>query len=728
MQLRYGHVVRVSALSLAMVLAGAASGQGRSAAFDQRRADVVASADGRPLAAVRAGGPAQTLVGFLQTRGRDGASIASLHTAQTRTGAPGMTHLRVEQTVEGLTVYGAYAKAAFDRSGNLVHLIDRLSRVPAASLAPARIDAQQALRAAMARLHPGAQASGRLASTEGNTAVFEGGAFFHEAPTVTAVVAPLADGSMVRAWLVETWSEKTNKLHHTLVGGDGQILNVELRTANDSYNVFPVDPGKGPQARVNGPGAGNAQSPAGWLAGRSEKDTNISGNNVAAYLDIDNNNRADAGGTRTRTGNFLTVADLTAQPSTPANKAVAVQNLFYLNNVVHDILYSHGFTESTGNFQVDNFGKGGTGNDAVAAEAQDGGGLDNANFATPPDGRKPRMQMYLWSGAGPTHEVVVNPLGGPTYGARGAQFGPALNTTGLTGAIALVSSAAAPPATDACNPVSSAVSGKIALVDRGTCAFTVKAKNVQNAGGLGMIVANNIDGTATFVMGGTDATIVIPSVMISQNDGAALRLLGSPNGTMRLKVVQPLQIDGSLDSDIVYHEYGHGLTWRMIGSMSGPLAGAIGEGASDGVAMLINGSDLIGVYAASSPTGIRRFRYAGYPLTYGDVTGAEVHNDGEIYAAAIWRLIELFGPSRRSELFDYYVNGMNFTPSTPAYEDMRDGILAAVAAVPTSSSDRCTIWSAFAQFGIGVGANGVVNPGGTTVTITPSFTKPADCP
>jgi hypothetical protein len=141
--------------------------------------------------------------------------------------------------------------------------------------------------------------------------------------------------------------------------------------------------------------------------------------------------------------------------------------------------------------------------------------------------------------------------------------------------------------------------------------------------------------------------------------------------------------------------------------------------------MLINGEDKMGVYASSSPNGIRRFPYASYPLTYGAVDGAEVHNDGEIYAAVIWRLIELFGPSRRSDLFDYYVQGMNFTPSTPAYEDMRDGILAAVAAGPTPS-DRCTIWSAFAQFGIGVGANGATGPGGS-VTITESFAKPADC-
>ena len=718
-----GRTGRLAALSLAFVLAGAASAQGRGPAFDQRRADVVASADGRPLAAARAGGPSQTLAAFLQSRGRDGASVSALRTAETRSGARGMTHLRVEQSVEGLEVYGAYAKAAFDSSGNLVHLIDRLARVPAASLAPARVDAQQALRVALARLHPDVQASLVATSAAGNTTVFEGGAFFHEAPTVTAVAAPLANGTMVRAWLVTTWSDARNLLNHTLVSGDGEILNVELRTANDSYNVFLVDPGKGPQTIVNGPGTGgNTQSPAGWLAGRSEKTTNISGNNVSAYLDTDHNNRADAGGTTVTTSNFLTAANLAAQPSVTGNQAVAVQNLFYLNNVIHDILYTHGFTESAGNFQANNFGKGGAaGADPVSAEAQDGGGLDNANFSTPADGSKPRMQMYLWSGAGPTHEVVINSPISANYGAKGAQFGPAFTTTGLTNAIVTASPA------DACNTVSKAVSGKLALVDRGNCDFVTKAQKVQAAGALGMIVANNQDGTDIFVMGGTNRRITIPSVMISQNDGAALHALASPNGTVRLKPVQPLMIDGSLDSGVVYHEYGHGLSWRMIGGMSGPLAGAIGEGASDGVAMLVNGDDKMGVYAGSAPNGIRRYPYANYPLNYSNVTGAEVHDDGEIYGAVVWRLIELFGTGGRSKLFDYYVNGMNFTPSTPAYEDMRDGILQAVAMGPTPS-DRCTIWSAFAQFGIGVGANGVVNPDGTTVTITASFAKPGDCP
>ena len=110
-----------------------------------------------------------------------------------------------------------------------------------------------------------------------------------------------------------------------------------------------------------------------------------------------------------------------------------MQNLFYLNNVIHDILYRHGFDEAAGNFQANNFGKGGRGGDPVQAEAQDGGGTDNANFATPRDGRTPRMQMYLWTGAGPTHKVQ-SPVGA-TYGAKGAEFGAALTTTGVTAAL-----------------------------------------------------------------------------------------------------------------------------------------------------------------------------------------------------------------------------------------------------------------------------------------------------
>jgi len=691
--------------------------------LDRRAARVAQAAPGQPLAAAK-DTPASAVAGFLRSRGRSDAVLASLRDGGTKN-ARGLTHARWQQEIDGLPVHGAYLKATLNARGEVVHVIEKLAEVstPAAS----RIDAATALRTALAQLHPGEGATLRQLDSPGQTVRFDGGAFFHSPPSVAAVVIPLADGTLARGWLVETWSEKTNQLNHTLVGGDGRVLDIERRTANDSYNIFPIDPGKGPQTIVQGPGAGNAQSPSGWLGTGAQLTTQISGNNVDAYLDANANNQPDRGGAVVTTGAFVASVDLTTTPTTSNNKAVAVQNLFYLNNVIHDILYGYGFDEAAGNFQATNFSGEGKGRDPVQAEAQDGSGTDNANFATPPDGRQPRMQMYLWTGPGATHKLQVNSPSPATYAAMGADYGATLTTAGLTGNVVV-----AVPG-DGCTAITSPLAGAIALIDRGACEFSTKSLNAQKAGAVAAVIANNNAGAIFTLAAGTDAKRVrIPSVMISQADGAALKALAAPNATLSKLAVQPIQLDASLDSDVVYHEYCHGLTWRMIGGMSGPLAGAIGEGMSDGCALLINNDDVMGEYAGASPLGIRRFRYAGYPLKYSNVTGAEVHNDGEIYAAIVWRMKELFDsaygqPAGTSRLFRYVVDGMNYTPQTPAYENMRDGILAAVANGGGSADDTCRVWSAFAQYEVGVGAQGVAT-GATTVQITPSTAKPASCP
>lgn len=720
--MRTRHLFTLSAIVSALIAPSLAAQAAPD--LDRSPAQVMRAESGRPLAVAGQVAPEASVRQFLRSQGRADAVLASLRVARRGGGANGLTHLRLEQAVAGLAVHGAYVKAAFNARGELVHLIDKSVAISTPS--SSRVDAKQALVAAMARVHPRLAASFRNIGIAGATTRFDGGAVFHRAPEVTAVVVPMSDGTLARGWLVETWTEKDNLLHHTLIGGDGRVLDIQLRTASDSYNVFAEDPLKNAQAVVEGPGAGNDASPAGWLAGRLQLSTRIKGNNVFAYLDTDNNNGPDRGGSFVFRGNFLAPSDLNAAPSTAGNKAVAVQNLFYLNNVIHDILYRKGFDEAASNFQQDNFGKGGLGADPVQAEAQDGGGLNNANFSTPPDGNKPRMQMYLWSGVGATHEVQVN--GGATYGAMGAQFGPAMTTSGVTGVVALADDGTN-VGSDACEPVGAGVAGKLALVDRGTCAFTVKARNVQEAGAIGMIVANNVGTVEILAMGGTDPLVTIPSVMIGLNDGAALRSLPTPTATMRAKAVEPLQIDASLDSDVVFHEYGHGLTWRMIGNMSGPLSGAIGEGMSDGLAMLINGDDRVGEYSTSNPVGIRSAPYTNYGRTYGDVAGTGVHFDGEVYAAIVWRMMELFhgqaGEIGVDRLFGHVVSGMNFTPAGPAYEHMRDGILAAVANSATPA-DCSLVWQAFSAFGVGQGAQGIVNGNGS-VSITESFSAPATC-
>ena len=115
--------------------------------------------------------------------------------------------------------------------------------------------------------------------------------------------------------------------------------------------------------------------------------------------------------------------------------------------------------------------------------------------------------------------VTAPPAAAGTYTVGTASFGPALSNPGVTGPIvaALYGSA-----TDGCSPITSSVSGRIALMDRGTCNFTVKAKNAQNAGAIGAVIADNtVEGL--FGMSGTDATITIPSVLVSMSDGATLR-------------------------------------------------------------------------------------------------------------------------------------------------------------------------------------------------------------
>ena len=632
-------------------------------------------------------------------------------------GRGGVTHVRMTQTVDGLRVHGAYARVTISGRGEVVQAIERLARATGA-IAPAEVGEREALSNAMAELGY-TEAPGAARAKGNNRTEFAATSELFRDPSVERVAYVGDDGALHTGFLVETWSASNNQLDHTLVGGDGAIVSTELRTNNDSYKVFVEDPGKGPQTVVNGPGAGNAQSPAGWLGAGAQTTVNISGNNVKSYLDTDANNAADSGGTSVADGNFLTTADLTQQPSTTANKAVAVQNLFYLNNVVHDRLYTHGFNEAAGNFQVNNFGNGGAGNDPVNAEAQDGSGTDNANFATPSDGSSPRMQMYLWTGTSPDSFVTVN---GTDYGAYASTFGALPTLAGTSGALAVYNDGTG-VASDGCETSVTSLTGKVAIVDRGTCNFTVKVLNAQKAGAVAVVIANNVAGPA-FAAGGTDRKVKIPSGMVTLDDGNTLKSLAGQSGNLRKNPVGSLMVDGDVDSDIVFHEYGHGLTWRMIGGMSGKLAGAIGEGASDTVAFLINGDDRVGEYSYGTPLGIRRYPYQDYPLTYSAVTGAEVHNDGEIYAAAMWRVLQnyLANGLTADDLLGDFVDGMNYTPSTPAFEDMRDGMLQSAA----GTGRECLIWQGFAATGIGVGADGVVKPSGS-LTVTESFALPASC-
>jgi hypothetical protein len=126
-----------------------------------------------------------------------------------------------------------------------------------------------------------------------------------------------------------------------------------------------------------------------------------------------------------------------------------------------------------------------------------------------------------------------------TYDVGTASFGPALTTTGTTDDVAAAldaADAAGASTTDACSPITnaSAVSGRIALVDRGSCTFVTKVKNAQSAGAIGVLVADNVPDTPPAGLGGSDSTISIPSVRITLADGNTIKnaLAGGVNVTL----------------------------------------------------------------------------------------------------------------------------------------------------------------------------------------------------
>jgi extracellular elastinolytic metalloproteinase len=716
-----GLIATLATAALITATIQAAPSQGAAAASGDNKH--VLQDNGRALSSHAGRSDLATVKHFLRTQGASARMVHSLRPAGGTWTFRGVTHQRYEQRVSGLRVYDADAKAAFNARGQLIHLITFATPV-SGKVRPADTSAAAALRATVKDLYPARTIGIRPTGRHGTTSTFDRGRYFQVRPSVERVAVPTKGAGFRTAYEVSTWDKRTNKLYSTLVSGKGRVVSHELRTANDSYNVFTEDPEKTPQAIVPGPGNGNAQSPVGWLLSQSQTSINITGNNVHAYLDSVPDNKPDAGGDPISGGNFVTPANLSQPPTTDDNREVAVQNLFYLNNVIHDTLYTAGFTEAAGNFQEDNFTTHKGDSDSVDAEAQDGGGIDNANFATPPDGVNPRMQMYLWTGLG-THQVVVHAAGGDVpYLAQGAVWGAPLTTTGVTGLLALAVDGT-DPINNACEPLVGTYTGTIVVADRGACDFTAKAKNVQNAGGVGLIVANN-NGSAPFTMGGADASVTIPAVMVSQTDGAAIKAAAGTSTTIRLNPVQPLMRDGDLDSDVVWHEYGHGLTWRMIGKMSGTLAGAIGEGMSDVLSVIANEDDRVGEYSSSDPFGIRTMPYDAYNRTYGDIVGEEVHLDGEVYGAIGWRLFELYQAAgiSKSVLLADLVDGMNYTPREPAFEDMRDGILAGLAA-SGNGARSCIVWDAFAEYGVGVGADGVDK--GKRAIVTESTAVPAAC-
>src|SRR5258705_9610992 len=203
-----------------------------------------------------------------------------------------------------------------------------------------------------------------------------------------------------------------NAWYETLVDAHtGELLlrhNLSLDAAQGT--VYVESPAAAARQLVSFVGDTTINTADGWMG----TSTVTTGNNVEAYLDTNADNAPDANNSSGLSNGHASAAnqDFTFPFSTAVDprtqQAAVVTNLFYFNNIMHDFSYGLGFTETARNFQTNNFGRGGTGNDSVRAEAQDGSGTNNANFATPPDGQRPRMQQFLFTAPTPDRDSSVD--------------------------------------------------------------------------------------------------------------------------------------------------------------------------------------------------------------------------------------------------------------------------------------------------------------------------------
>ncbi|KXN74711.1 zinc-dependent metalloprotease [Conidiobolus coronatus NRRL 28638] len=215
------------------------------------------------------------------------------------------------------------------------------------------------------------------------------------------------EGNLVPVWELEVPMDDNWFVAHVKADyKDNTLLSLVDWVQEAEYTVFPLginDPEEGDRKKLVDPHHPIA-SPLGWhdQGDQGDKFTDTAGNNVYALENIDDNASWKDEYRRSKGGKDLKFnypLDLTKSPKEYTDAAVV--NLFYWNNALHDLYYVYGFDEKAGNFQQNNFDRGGRGNDPVIAQAQDGSGTDNANFATPPDGRRPRMRMYVWDQSEP---------------------------------------------------------------------------------------------------------------------------------------------------------------------------------------------------------------------------------------------------------------------------------------------------------------------------------------
>ncbi|MBL7808234.1 MAG: M36 family metallopeptidase [Saprospiraceae bacterium] len=702
---------------------------------------------------------------------------------QYRTKHNGVNHVWVQQQHHGIPVFNALFGLHVRPNGEVMHVGHRFihdlgnrinTELPS-------ISAAKALELAMAELgFTGFPVPSLRTKINEQNMVFERGAISRTEIPMTAAFVLANNGTVRLSWQMVIDQANTPDLWTITVDAQNGLISTKMNHTNycnlghphrdgvtkcketvkqetpsapekksdllmdETYNVFALpleSPIHGNRSVVTNP-ADLQASPYGWLDtdGAAGGDyTYTRGNNVWAFDDSGNDDTPDPtesaqGGANT---NFDFAYDANAEPV--VNLDAAITNLFYMNNMIHDVFYRYGFDEEAGNFQANNYGHGGQGNDEVYAQAIDGSGTNNANFSTPQDGGNGRMQMYVWDRAGGKFVTVNGPatvIG--DYKSISAQtngWGGVINDVPVTGDVVIVNDGTASP-TAGCFPAENDVAGKVVIVDRGECEFGLKALNIQQAGGIGCIICNFEDAWPIgggMGAGAVGAQVTIPVVMLQKSDCDLLRQYAGAGLNISLvqpNVTGPAQRDGDFDNGIIAHEFHHGISNRLTGNGFSCLGNAeqMGEGWSDWASLVLTvengdqGADKRGIgtfalYQETDGQGIRRYPYSTdmtiAPLTYSAVPSSAIpHGVGEVWSNMVWDLhwamIEKYGydadinntNSGNYRAMQLVVDGMKLQPCNPGFIDGRDAIMMADI-INYNGADTCLISSVFARRGLG---------------------------
>ncbi len=345
--------------------------------------------------------------------------------------AGNLSYVDLEQRINGIPVFRGELRAVITNQGEIARTISNvapgLNYESLSRNVGSPADAVAAAAKTIGHDVTGGDVVVTDRSADGNKVTFERGQFA-DPTTAELMYFPLESGVATLAWRVLMW-EPVAAYYVVVDAETGKMLwrkNItDDQSQSATYGVYtddspsPLSPTNAtPGSAIQGAGIARStvtligneapnsgQNNLGWIPDGSNL---TDGNNVEAGLDIVSPDGVDApvAGSPNRVFNFTYNPPPlgTDVPSGAAYRNGIVTNLFYWTNRYHDFVYGAGFTEAAKNFQNDNFGRGGVAADRIRGEAQDSSGTNNANFSTPADGGRGRMQMYLFTGPSPQRD------------------------------------------------------------------------------------------------------------------------------------------------------------------------------------------------------------------------------------------------------------------------------------------------------------------------------------